>query len=40
MWIDRSGARKDSERIVEGYDVRTPSIETTARALSGGNQQK
>jgi len=40
MWIDRAGARKDSERIVEGYDVRTPSIETTARALSGGNQQK
>ena len=39
-WIDRSGARKDSERIVERYDVRTPSIETTARALSGGNQQK
>lgn len=39
-WIDRAGARKDSERIVEGYDVRTPSIETTARALSGGNQQK
>ncbi len=39
-WIDRSGARKDSERIVERYDVRTPSIDTTARALSGGNQQK
>jgi simple sugar transport system ATP-binding protein len=39
-WIDRAGARKDSQRIVEGYDVRTPSIETTARALSGGNQQK
>jgi general nucleoside transport system ATP-binding protein len=39
-WIDKAGARKDSERIVEQYDVRTPSIETTARALSGGNQQK
>ncbi len=39
-WLDRAGARKDSERIVEGYDVRTPSIDTTARALSGGNQQK
>jgi general nucleoside transport system ATP-binding protein len=39
-WINKSGARKDSERIVEQYDVRTPSIETTARALSGGNQQK
>ena len=40
IWLDRSGARKDSQRIVEGYDVRTPSIDTTARALSGGNQQK
>ncbi|MFI7064647.1 ABC transporter ATP-binding protein [Kribbella sp. NPDC050124] len=39
-WINRTGARKDSERIVEKFDVRTPSIETTARALSGGNQQK
>jgi simple sugar transport system ATP-binding protein len=39
-WIDRAGARKDAERIVEAYDVRTPSIETTAHALSGGNQQK
>jgi ABC-type uncharacterized transport system ATPase subunit len=39
-WLDRPGARRDSERIVEAYDVRTPSIDTTARALSGGNQQK
>ena len=39
-WIDRSGAREDTERIVQQYDVRTPSIDTMARALSGGNQQK
>ncbi|TXL57298.1 ABC transporter ATP-binding protein [Aeromicrobium terrae] len=39
-WINRAGARKDTERIVEEYDVRTPSIDTAARALSGGNQQK
>ncbi|WP_300682278.1 ABC transporter ATP-binding protein [Nocardioides sp.] len=39
-FIDRSGARKDTQRIVEQYDVRTPGIDTTARALSGGNQQK
>jgi general nucleoside transport system ATP-binding protein len=39
-WIDRSGAREDTRRIVEEYDVRTPGIDTTARALSGGNQQK
>ncbi|MEP7054713.1 MAG: ABC transporter ATP-binding protein [Actinomycetota bacterium] len=39
-WIDRKGARKDAERIVEEYDVRTPSIDVPAVALSGGNQQK
>ncbi len=39
-WIDRSGAREDTERIVREYDVRTPGIDTLARALSGGNQQK
>ncbi|GAB7006073.1 ABC transporter ATP-binding protein [Nocardioides sp. AN3] len=39
-FIDRGGARSDTERIVSAYDVRTPSIDTTARALSGGNQQK
>ena len=38
--IDRNGARKDTQRIVEQYDVRTPGIDTLARALSGGNQQK
>ena len=40
FWLNRSGARSDSSRIVEQYDVRTPGIDTTARALSGGNQQK
>jgi len=40
IWLNRAGARADSERIVEEYDVRTPGIDTTARALSGGNQQK
>jgi general nucleoside transport system ATP-binding protein len=39
-WIDRGGAREDTRRIVQEYDVRTPSIDTLARALSGGNQQK
>ena len=38
--IDRAGARKDTQRIVDDYDVRTPGIDTNARALSGGNQQK
>jgi ABC-type uncharacterized transport system ATPase subunit len=39
-WIDRGGARVDTQRIIEQYDVRTPGIDTLARALSGGNQQK
>jgi len=39
-WLDRSGAQQDAERIVATYDVRTPGVDTTARALSGGNQQK
>ncbi|WP_283138576.1 ABC transporter ATP-binding protein [Rhizohabitans arisaemae] len=39
-WIDRSGARKDTARIVDEYDVRTPGIDVHASALSGGNQQK
>ncbi|WP_068928375.1 ABC transporter ATP-binding protein [Planobispora rosea] len=39
-WIDRAGARRDTQRIVEQYDVRTPGIEVDAAALSGGNQQK
>jgi ABC-type uncharacterized transport system ATPase subunit len=38
--INRRDARKDTQRIVDAYDVRTPSIDTLARALSGGNQQK
>ncbi|GAA5000938.1 ABC transporter ATP-binding protein [Kitasatospora paranensis] len=38
--LDPAGARKDTERIVEEYDVRTPGIEVTAASLSGGNQQK
>jgi simple sugar transport system ATP-binding protein len=39
-WIDRPGARRATRSIVERYDVRTPSIEVPAAALSGGNQQK
>lgn len=39
-WLNVKGARDDTNRIVEEYDVRTPGIDTTARALSGGNQQK
>jgi simple sugar transport system ATP-binding protein len=38
--INAKAARKDTERIVAEYDVRTPGIEVTAGSLSGGNQQK
>jgi simple sugar transport system ATP-binding protein len=38
--VDRRGAREDTARIVREYDVRTPSIDVLASALSGGNQQK
>ncbi|MBB4686289.1 ABC transporter ATP-binding protein [Amycolatopsis jiangsuensis] len=38
--LDIAGARRDTERIVREYDVRTPGIEVPAAALSGGNQQK
>ena len=38
--INASGAQAHTTRIVEQYDVRTPSIHVTAGSLSGGNQQK
>jgi ABC-type uncharacterized transport system ATPase subunit len=40
VMLNRRGARADSRRIIDQYDVRTPGEDTTARALSGGNQQK
>lgn len=39
-WVDRRGARADTRRIMADLDVRAPSAETPAFALSGGNQQK
>jgi len=39
-FLNIAGARKDTERIVEQYDVRTPGIDVSAASLSGGNQQK
>ena len=38
--INRAAARRDTERIVEEFDVRTPGVDVPAAALSGGNQQK
>ncbi len=39
-WIDRKGSRQRTEEIREEFDVRTPSVDVSAYALSGGNQQK
>ncbi|MDE9367089.1 ABC transporter ATP-binding protein [Luteipulveratus sp. YIM 133132] len=40
LLIDAKDAKRDTDRIVQEYDVRTPSIFVTAGSLSGGNQQK
>ncbi len=39
-WIDRAGSRERTDEIREVFDVRSPSAEISAHALSGGNQQK
>jgi simple sugar transport system ATP-binding protein len=39
-WLDTSGAKRDTRRIVQEFDVRTPGIDVSAASLSGGNQQK
>ena len=40
FWLTIAGARKKTSECVNAFDVRTPSIEVAAHALSGGNQQK
>ncbi|MEE8485960.1 MAG: ABC transporter ATP-binding protein [Acidimicrobiia bacterium] len=40
IWIDKAGARGITQELVERFDVRTPSVDVHAVALSGGNQQK
>jgi ABC-type uncharacterized transport system ATPase subunit len=40
IWLNRRLAGERAERLIRDYDVRTPSIETAVRSLSGGNQQK
>ncbi len=39
-WINRRATRQRTKDIIAGYDVRTPSADVAAIALSGGNQQK
>jgi len=38
--MDWDEARRHGAELVEEFDVRTPSVETTVKSLSGGNQQK
>ena len=40
LWLSRSGMRDRTSQIRTEYDVRTPNIDVSAHALSGGNQQK
>jgi simple sugar transport system ATP-binding protein len=39
-FLDYAAIDKHASKLIEEFDVRTPSIHTKARALSGGNQQK
>jgi ABC-type uncharacterized transport system ATPase subunit len=39
-FINSAGAKRDTRRIVEEFDVRTTGIDIDAGSLSGGNQQK
>ncbi|OAB46084.1 ABC transporter ATP-binding protein [Paenibacillus glacialis] len=39
-FLNQLEIEKQAKKLIEAFDVRTPSIETKARSLSGGNQQK
>lgn len=39
-FIQPKAVRENAQKLVQEYDVRTPSINTNAGSLSGGNQQK
>jgi simple sugar transport system ATP-binding protein len=38
--VDRAKVESSAHKLVEEFDIRTPSIDVPASALSGGNQQK
>lgn len=40
FWLTPKKAKKDTARVIDEYDVRTPNVNVLASALSGGNQQK
>lgn len=39
-FLNYDAINKQAQRLIEKFDVRTPGLETKARSLSGGNQQK
>jgi len=39
-WVDRPRAKTRASEVTRDFDVRTPGIDVSAFALSGGNQQK
>jgi simple sugar transport system ATP-binding protein len=39
-WLQRAAIRRNARDEVAAYDVRTPSVDTLAGSLSGGNAQK
>ncbi|MFN0154484.1 MAG: ABC transporter ATP-binding protein [Gaiella sp.] len=39
-WVDRAGAHARTELVRKEFDVRSPSVDVSTHALSGGNQQK
>ena len=40
LQVDFASRDRIADQLIKDYDVRTPSIDVTASALSGGNQQK
>lgn len=39
-WLNWRSIYKEAEKLVEAFDIRTPSVQTLAGKLSGGNVQK
>jgi simple sugar transport system ATP-binding protein len=39
-WLDQKVIIESGKKLVESFDIRTPSVFTSASSLSGGNQQK
>jgi len=39
-WVSKGGAHQRTEKVIHEYNVMTPGPDTSALALSGGNQQK